>query len=56
MQAAVAGYGVTLGPENVLKDEISKGNLVRVLPDYDGPSRPMHVLVPAARKQTVKIR
>ncbi|MGL9724224.1 LysR family transcriptional regulator [Sodalis sp. (in: enterobacteria)] len=56
MQAAVAGYGVTLGPEDVLKDEINKGNLVRVVPDYDGPSRPMHVLVPAARKQTVKIR
>lgn len=56
MQAALEGYGVTLGPEDVLNHEIRKGNLVRVLPDYDGPSRPMHVLVPTAKKQTVKIQ
>ncbi|MCL2892226.1 LysR family transcriptional regulator [Brenneria tiliae] len=56
MHAALEGYGVTLGPETVLNDEISKGRLIRILPDYEGPSRPMHVLVPAARKQTVKIR
>lgn len=56
MHAALEGYGVTLGPEDVLKEEINKGRLVRVLPDYSGPSRPMHVLVPSARKQTTKIR
>jgi len=27
-----------------------------VLPDYAGPARPMHVLIPAGRRQTVKIR
>lgn len=56
MQAAIEGYGVTLGPADVLEDELRKGRLVRVLPGYEGPSRPMHVLVPAARQQTVKIR
>lgn len=56
MQAAVEGYGVTLGPEDVLNQEIKNGNLVRVLPDYEGPARPMHVLVPTARKQTVKVK
>lgn len=56
MQAAIEGYGVTLGPVDVLEDALRKGHLVRVLPGYEGPSRPMHVLVPAARQQTVKIR
>lgn len=56
MQAALEGYGVTLGPADVLNNEINKGNLVRVLPDYEGPSRPMHVLVPTAKRQTVKIQ
>jgi DNA-binding transcriptional LysR family regulator len=56
MQAAVEGYGVTLGPADVLNKEIEKGTLVRILPDYDGPLRPMHVLVPGAKKQTVKIQ
>lgn len=56
LHAAVSGYGVTLGPEDVLSEEIRAGRLVQVLPDYDGPSRPMHVLTPAGLRQTVKIR
>ncbi|TDS88020.1 MULTISPECIES: LysR family transcriptional regulator [Rahnella] len=56
LHAAVSGYGVTLGPEDVLKEEITAGRLVQVLPDYDGPSRPMHVLTPAGLRQTMKIR
>ena len=56
LHAAVSGYGVTLGPEDVLSEEIRAGRLVQVLPDYGGPSRPMHVLTPAGLRQTVKIR
>ncbi|MGL9751240.1 MAG: LysR substrate-binding domain-containing protein [Symbiopectobacterium sp.] len=47
---------VTLGPSDVLGKEIDAGRLVQVVPDYEGPARPIHVLVPAARRQTVKIR
>lgn len=56
LHAAVKGYGVTLGPEDVLNEEINAGRLVQILPDYTGPSRPMHVLTPAGLRQTVKIR
>ncbi len=56
LHAAVAGFGITLGPESVLNGEIAAGRLVRVLPDYRGPARPMHVLHPAARRPTVKVR
>ncbi len=56
LHAAVRGYGVTLGPEDVLKDEISAGRLVQVLPDYQCPSRKMHLLTAAGLRQTVKIR
>jgi len=52
----VEGYGITLGPEGVLSGEIAAGRLVRVLPDYEGPSRPMHVLYPAGRRPTVKVK
>lgn len=55
LHAALEGYGVTLGPEDVLGKEIDAGRLVQVLPDYEGSARPMHVLVPTARRQTVKI-
>lgn len=55
LHAALEGYGVTLGPEDVLGKEIDAGRLVQILPDYEGNARPMHVLVPTARRQTVKI-
>ena len=56
LHAAVSGYGVTLGPEDVLSEEISAGRLLQVLSDYEGPSRPMNILIPAGLRQTVKIR
>ena len=56
LHAAIEGYGVTLGPERVLKPEIDAGRLVRVLPDYEGPARPMHALYPAGRRPSVKVR
>lgn len=55
LQAAVDGYGVTLGPASVLEAELAAGRLVRVLPEYEGPSRPMHVVYPAGRRPTVKV-
>ncbi|MBK1663378.1 LysR family transcriptional regulator [Rhodospirillum rubrum] len=56
LHAATAGFGITLGPESVLAEEVAAGRLVRVLPDYQGPARPMHVLYPAGRRPTVKLR
>ncbi|WP_207780259.1 LysR family transcriptional regulator [Pokkaliibacter plantistimulans] len=55
LHAALAGYGITLGPEDVLQEEIRRGNLLQVLPDYQGPARPMHILIPDRRRATVKI-
>lgn len=56
LHAAIEGFGITLGPESVLLPEIEAGRLVRVLPAYEGPARPMHVLYPAGRRPTVKLR
>jgi DNA-binding transcriptional LysR family regulator len=56
LHAAIEGFGVTLGPESVLRAEIAAGRLVRVLDDYEGPVRPMHVLYPAGRRPTMKVR
>ncbi|MDQ1227431.1 DNA-binding transcriptional LysR family regulator [Pantoea ananatis] len=56
LHAALEGHGVTLGPADVLNEEIEKGRLIQILPEYDGPARPMNMLIPAGRRQTVKIR
>nr|WP_321983917.1 LysR family transcriptional regulator [uncultured Lichenicoccus sp.] len=54
--AAVAGWGVILQAEAVVAEDLAAGRLVRVLPGWDGPVRPMHLLFPAARPLTPKLR
>lgn len=56
LRAVQEGFGITLGPESVLEPEIQAGRLVRLLPDYEGPVRPMHVLTSAARRPTASLR
>lgn len=56
LHAAIAGFGITLGPETILATEVKAGKLVRILADYEGPTKPMHVVYPAARKPTIKLR
>lgn len=49
-EAALAGLGVVLQPELVLKDDIENGRLVRLFPDWPAPTWPVHVMrLPDAR-------
>ncbi|MGO1078093.1 LysR substrate-binding domain-containing protein [Inquilinus sp. CA228] len=54
--AALEGLGIILQPEGLLRDDIAAGRLVRVLPGYDPPSRPMHILFAPDRRPTPKLR
>lgn len=54
--AALEGFGIVLGPEIYLAPALASGQLVQVLPDYQAPSRPMHLLYPADRLRTAKLR
>jgi DNA-binding transcriptional LysR family regulator len=56
LAAALDGYGITLGPESALGQELARGQLIRLLSDYEGPVRPMHLLYPADRRMTPKLR
>ena len=56
MAAAIDGYGVVMGPEDVLRDALTSGQLVSILTDFTAPSRPMHLLYVADRRQTPKLR
>jgi DNA-binding transcriptional LysR family regulator len=56
MSAALDGFGIVLGPEDFLRVALAKGELVRVLPDFDAPSRPMHLVYTANRQRTAKLR
>ncbi len=54
--AAVAGWGVILQAEAIIAEDLAAGRLVRILPGWEGPVRPMHLLFPAARPLTPKLR
>ncbi|WP_029624078.1 LysR family transcriptional regulator [Sphingomonas sp. PAMC 26617] len=56
LQAALEGFGIAFIAEDLARASLSSGRLVRVLPDYDTPSRPMHLLFHPDRRQTPKLR
>jgi DNA-binding transcriptional LysR family regulator len=54
--AALAGVGIAYLAEDVIGGDILSGRLVRVLPEYESPSRPVHFLLHRDRRQTPKLR
>ena len=56
LSIAMAGGGVMLAAEDVVRQALDDGRLVRVLPDYEPPSRPMHLVYAADQRQTPKLR
>ena len=54
--AAVEGSGVVMQPEILVGEDLAAGRLVRLLPDYNPPSLPLHVLTLPDRRPTPKLR
>ncbi|HNQ04632.1 MAG TPA: LysR family transcriptional regulator [Thiobacillaceae bacterium] len=54
--AALAGMGILLQPQDVVQAALDDGRLVRLLPEYEAPSRPMHLLYAPDRRITPKLR
>ena len=56
LQAALAGMGILLQPLDLVRGALDAGRLQKVLPGYEVPSRPMHVLYSPDRRVTPKLR
>lgn len=56
LRAALQGTGIFLAATDLVQPELDAGRLVRVLPDWQGPSRPMHLIYAADRQRTAKVR
>lgn len=54
--AALEGFGITLQAYDMLRDDLASGRLIQVLPDYEAPLRPMHILFAPDRRPTPKLR
>lgn len=54
--AALQGLGIVLQPMILLEADVRAGRLVRLLPDYELPSRPMHVVYLPDRYRSPRLR
>ncbi|MGJ7916142.1 LysR family transcriptional regulator [Massilia sp. LXY-6] len=53
---AKAAMGIMLQPLELVRAALESGSLVRVLPEYSAPVRPMHILYAPDRRLTPKLR
>lgn len=56
LNAARAGMGILLGAEDLVQSCLDSGELVQILPEYRAPSKPMHLIYPADKQRSVKLR
>jgi DNA-binding transcriptional LysR family regulator len=56
LSAALAGLGIILQPEILVRDAIRDKRLVPILPGFVAPPRPMHLLYAPDRRMTPKKR
>jgi DNA-binding transcriptional LysR family regulator len=54
--AALAGLGIALLPESVVRDDLASGVLARALPQWDTPQGILHVVFPTRRGMLPAVR
>ncbi|MFZ6708093.1 LysR family transcriptional regulator [Undibacterium sp. TC9W] len=54
--AALNGIGVAYIAEDLAREDLRTGRLVKILPDYETPSRPVHLIYHPDRRQTPKLK
>jgi len=54
--AALTGFGVVIAPDDAVAAHVAAGTLVRVLPQYVVPVRPIYLLHVAGRRTPAKVR
>lgn len=54
--AVLSGMGISLSPTWLFDDEIARGDLQVLLPDWPAPSLPVHLVSPSQRQRSAKVR
>ena len=55
-KAARAGAGIVMMPDALVQEDLENGKLIALLPDYQLPCRPMHLLYAQDRYRSPKLR
>ena len=53
-RAALEDFGILIGYEQAVAADLESGRLIRILPGYEGPIRPIHLLYAADHHMTSK--
>jgi LysR family transcriptional regulator, regulator for bpeEF and oprC len=56
LAATMSGIGVAMAPTFMVRDALSAGKLVRVLPDWSRSPMPLHIVYPPNRHLSNKVR
>lgn len=56
LSAALDGFGIAMIAQELVGDFLASGRLLRILPDYDVPARPMHLVYLGDRQRTPKLK
>jgi DNA-binding transcriptional LysR family regulator len=48
--------GIGYSPDWLFEDELRNGEVVRILPDWNSPKSPIHLLTPVDRKNSAKVK
>ena len=56
VSAAIAGMGVAMQADLLMEPALKEGKLVRLLPKWELPSRPMHILRRPEARPSAKVR
>lgn len=54
--AVLSGMGIGFSPTWLFEDEMARGDLQVLLPDWPTPSLPVHLVSPIQRRQSAKVR
>ena len=54
--AVVSGMGIGFAPTWLFEPELANGAVVRLMPDWESPRSPIHLVSPPQRKYSAKVR
>jgi len=54
--SVISGMGIGYSPTWLFESELASGEVVRVMPEWDSPQSPIHLVSPPERKHSAKVR
>lgn len=56
LNAARTGLGILLGAADLVEKALASGELIQLLPEYQAPYKPVHLIYPVEKQRSVKLQ